>query len=147
MDDMMSTPISSLKPSIPQPGQMPPPPEMQSQQPQTYYESMTQGSALQPPQHQPKAFGNPGFVHGMHNQQQKDITQEKQAETFDVNQKEMMFLFVIVSLIISEPIQKQLMTFFPSLFDNTKPSLLANMTNAGLVCGAFFLLRNIKVQF
>jgi len=63
------------------------------------------------------------------------------------SQKEITFLFIIVFLVSSEPVQRQLMTSFPALFNDSKSSIVANAINAGFICALFYFLRNVKVEF
>lgn len=134
MDDQMSTPISSIYPPVqqhpqreqPQQADMfPPPPQVQSNgQNNTFYNQMHQH--MQQQEQQPE----------------KDVSVK---EDTDKTQQELMFLFVIILVISSEPVQRQLMISFPSLFSDAKSSIVASAINAGVICGLFYALRHVKV--
>jgi len=135
MEDQMSTPISSIYPPAQQPQQgqqadmFPPPPQVQSNG-------------------QNNAFYNQMHQH-MQQQSQREQHSEKEAKKEDTDtdktQQELMFLFVIVLVISSEPVQRQLMTSFPSLFSDSKSSIVASAINAGVICGLFYALRHVKI--
>lgn len=125
MDDQMSTPISSIYPQQ-HVDTFPPPPQVQSNgQNNTFYSQMQQHMQQQSPQ-------PPQPV-------------EKKEEKIDTDQQELMFLFVIVLVVSSEPMQRQLMTSFPSLFSDSKTSIVATAINAGVVCALFYALRRVKI--
>lgn len=134
MDDQMSTPISSIYPPSQQPQQgqqadmFPPPPQVQSNgQNNAFYNQMHQHMQQQAPQ------------------QVEKETAVKEDTDMDKTQQELMFLFVIILVISSEPVQRQLMTSFPSLFSDAKSSIVASAINAGVICGLFYALRTIKI--
>ena len=138
MDDQMSTPISSIYPPsqqsqpLQQQGQQadmfPPPPQVQSNsQNNAFYNQMHQHMQQQAPQ-----------------QSEKDVAVKEDTD-MDKTQQELMFLFVIILVISSEPVQRQLMTSFPSLFSDAKSSILASAINAGVICGLFYALRHVKI--
>lgn len=127
MDDQMSTPISSIYPSVQQP-----------QEADTF-----------PPHPQVQSNGqNNGFYNQMHQHMQQQAPEVKETvvkEDTDKTQQELMFLFVIILVISSEPVQRQLMTSFPSLFSDAKSSIVASAINAGVICGLFYALRHVKI--
>lgn len=128
MEDQMSTPISSIYPPAPQHGDtFPPLPQVQSNgQNNAFYSQMQQ-----------------------HMQQQSPQPVEKKEEKVDTDQdktqQELMFLFVIILVVSSEPMQRQLMTSFPSLFSDSKTSIVATAINAGVICALFYALRHVKI--
>ena len=77
-------------------------------------------------------------------QSEKDVAIKEDTD-MDKTQQELMFLFVIILVISSEPVQRQLMTSFPSLFSDAKSSILASAINAGVICGLFYALRHVKI--
>lgn len=137
MEDQMSTPISSIYPPV--------------QHSQT--QGATQGDMFPPPP-QVQSNQNNGFYNQMHQHMQQHSQREQQSEKetkksedteVDKTQQELMFLFVIVLVISSEPVQRQLMTSFPSLFNDSKSSIVASAINAGVICGLFYALRHVKI--
>jgi len=114
----MSTSISSLTQQ--HQNQLQPPPQMQ------------------PPQMQQMQPNQP--------QQQQQHYAKPLETNMDSTQKELLFLFVIISIATSEPIQRQLMSLAPSLFNDLKPSIIANAVNAGVICMVFYFTRNMKIQ-
>jgi predicted secreted protein len=58
----------------------------------------------------------------------------------------MMFLFFIVLIVSSEPVQRQLMTNFPALFNDSKTSIVATAINAAAICGMFYVMKNVKIN-
>lgn len=131
MEDQMSTPISSIYPPVqqgptqPQGDMFPPPPQVQSTQNNGFYNQMHQ--------------------HMQQQQQQTEKETKEEDTNVDKTQQELMFLFVIVLVISSEPVQRQLMTSFPSLFSDSKSSIVASAINAGVICGLFYALRHVKI--
>ena len=135
----MSTPISSIytpvqqtqahSQSAPQGDMFPPLPQVQSNQNNGVYNQMHQH-----------------FQREQHSQQMEQQTEKEPPKNeVDKTQQELMFLFVIVLVISSEPVQRQLMTSFPSLFSDSKSSIVASAINAGVICGLFYALRHVKV--
>lgn len=118
MDDSMSTPISQLQ----QEPVFPPPPQMQSMNQQYQYM-----------QQQPQ--------HVQQNSQPAPVD-----NVMDDKQKELMFLFIIILVVSSEPVQRQLMTSLPSLFNDSKSSIVASGINAAAICALFYTLRHVKIQ-
>ena len=83
--------------------------------------------------------------HSQREQKSEKDTAVKEDTDMDKTQQELMFLFVIILVISSEPVQRQLMTSFPSLFSDAKSSILASAINAGVICGLFYALRHVKI--
>jgi hypothetical protein len=117
MDDSMSTPISSII----QPVSNQPPPHMQ----QPYYQPQN------PPPQEKSAFD----------------PQDDPLSHTDRSQKELMFLFIIIVIATSEPVQRYLASVFPALFNDSKASIIANGIQAGIICAVFYFTRNMKIQF
>lgn len=128
----MSTPISTLQDHQPQ---FPPNPEVQQAPAGTFYNQMQQ--QMQQQMHQ-------GAVPSGAMQTQYEA--EKPVETESQAQKEMMFLFFIVLVVSSEPVQRQLVANFPSLFNDSKTSIVATAINAGVICGMFYVAKNVKIN-
>ena len=132
MEDQMSTPISSIYPPVQQPVQ-----------------SAVQQGDMFPPPPQVQSNQNNGFYNQMHQHMQQQAPpvekETKKEDTIDKTQQEMMFLFVIVLVISSEPVQRQLTNSFPSLFNESKSSIVASAINAGVICGMFYALRHVKI--
>lgn len=140
MDDQMSTPISSIYP--------------QSQQSHPQQPQVQQADMFPPPPQVQSNSQNNAFYNQMHQHMQQHSQREQKSEKdtavkedtdMDKTQQELMFLFVIILVISSEPVQRQLMTSFPSLFSDAKSSILASAINAGVICGLFYALRHVKI--
>tara|TARA_Y100000389_G_C17470856_1_gene530585 strand:+ start:3711 stop:4121 length:411 start_codon:yes stop_codon:yes gene_type:complete len=134
MDDQMSTPISSIYP-----------PTQHSQREQPH-----QGDMFPPPPHVQSNGQKNGFYNQMHEHMQQQAPEKKEPVVkedtdMDKTQQELMFLFVIILVISSEPVQRQLMSSFPSLFSDAKSSIVASAINAGVICGLFYALRHVKI--
>ena len=124
----MSTPISALQDHQ---SQFPPSPEVQQAPTGAFYNQMQQQMQQQ----------MPGIAPGPTQHEA-----EKPAETESQAQKEMMFLFFIVLVVSSEPVQRQLVANFPSLFNDSKTSIVATAINAGVICGMFYVAKNVKIN-
>jgi hypothetical protein len=129
MDDQMSTPISSIYPPAQQQqaDMFPPLPQVQSNN------------------HPQAAIYNQMQQHMQQQEPEVKVPIIKEENDMDKTQQELMFLFVIILVISSEPVQRQLMTSFPALFSDAKSSIVASAINAGVICGLFYALRHIKI--
>ena len=127
----MSTPISALRTQDQSSSSFPPHPQVQQAPNGNMYNQMQQ-----------QMHNQPYPPNGDNIKPVGESDTDKQD-----SQKELTFLFVIVFIISSEPVQRQLMNSFPALFNDSKSSMVANAINAGFICAVFYLLRNVKVEF